>query len=231
MFQAETNPINFVVLLYTFSIFHIAAGILSLFIGPLAMFSRKGKNKHRLFGNIYAGSMTLVFITAVVLSTVKLIPFLFMIAFISYYSVFAGYRILKLKRLHHSEKPRWFDWAAGLITALVGIAFLLWGGWPLLTGTAQSVNLIALFFGLLTLIICWIGLKPFFIKPEHKSYWLFYHLGNMVGSYAAASTAFFITVGGMAGFHSPILWILPTLILSLLLPKTIKHQKEKYGLT
>ena len=77
---------------------HVIAGFTSLTTGLIAFTTQKGGANHRKIGKVYFYAMTTVFVTAIIVSVYKFIPFLFMIAFLSYYSVFAGVRALKTQK-------------------------------------------------------------------------------------------------------------------------------------
>ncbi|MCC6636763.1 MAG: DUF2306 domain-containing protein, partial [Ignavibacteriaceae bacterium] len=50
---------------------HIAAGFLALVVAPVAMVVKKGGNAHRLWGKIFFWSMTVVAISALVMTFIK----------------------------------------------------------------------------------------------------------------------------------------------------------------
>lgn len=106
---------------------HVFFGTFALLSGPVAIFTPKANRWHRTAGKIFAFSMTWVFVTAVILSTMNNIPFLLMISFLSYYSVFAGVRIIFLKQLNRAQKAKWYDWMAGVLTGLAGLSFVAYG--------------------------------------------------------------------------------------------------------
>ena len=68
--------------------------------------------------------MTIVFVTAIIIASYRFNRFLFLIAFLSYYSVFAGVRKLRLKNLHKDQKPKWFDWTAGILNGIANLFFI-----------------------------------------------------------------------------------------------------------
>lgn len=111
---------------------HIVFGSSALITGAIALSTQKGGRWHRLSGQLYFLSMTVVFLTALIVAIFKFNRFLFLIAFLSYYSVFSGVRALKLKNLHKNQKPKWFDWLAGLINTIANIIFLILGTYYLL---------------------------------------------------------------------------------------------------
>ena len=105
-------------------IIHIAAGFISLVTGLISILSLKGGKIHKKSGKIYFYSMTIVFVTAIIIASYRFNRFLFLIAFLSYYSVYAGVRKLRLKNLHKNQKPKWFDWTAAIINGISNIFFI-----------------------------------------------------------------------------------------------------------
>lgn len=210
---------------------HIVFGFLALFTGPIAMFSAKANKWHRRSGKIFALSMTFVFITAIVLSAMHTIPFLFMLSFLSYYAVFAGVRITRLKQLHRGQRAKWYDWLAGGITFVAGIVFVAWGAYIWISKGFQVIAMLAIIFGLATVYTAYGDMKPFYKSPDHPTYWWFYHMGNMLGGYTAALTAFLVTTAGRVGLDSPMVWLAPLIVLFIATPFLNRHYRRKFGLT
>jgi len=50
---------------------HVAAGIVCVIAGAVAMLSRKGRGRHSTFGSVYYGALSVVFVTAVGLALVR----------------------------------------------------------------------------------------------------------------------------------------------------------------
>jgi hypothetical protein len=69
---------------------HIIGGVIALGIAPIALSLSKWSKAHKVFGWVFFGGMTAIFITSCVLSVAKNIPFLFMIGVFSYYAVLSG---------------------------------------------------------------------------------------------------------------------------------------------
>lgn len=204
---------------------HVIFGFTSLFTGPVAMISKKGGKTHNLWGMIYTYAMTGVFITALLIQPFKFTPFLFMIAFLSYYSVFSGVRFTRLKQLHKDQRPKWFDWFAMGLNAVVNIIFIGYGIYVLSTN-GNTVGILALVFGGVGLGISINNLKAFIKKPAHNMYWWIYHMGNMMGGYIATTTAFSTTVSGMLEIESVLSWLWP-LIIGIPLSRLWRKKYEK----
>ena len=174
---------------------HILIGLIALITGFVAITSAKGKPLHRQSGRLYFYAMTGVFITGVIVAGFRLNRFLFLIAFLSYYSVFCGVRALKLKGLHKNQGPKWFDWFAGILNGGANLVFVGLGlYYGFLRGFTSGGALLSIGFGLGGLFISYTNLHPFIKKPEKAYHWYLSHIGNMMGAYIATLTAFFSTM-------------------------------------
>lgn len=193
---------------------HIIVGAISLVSGGIAITSEKGKYIHLKSGRIYFIAMTLVFITGIAVASYKFNRFLFLIAFLSYYSVFCGVRILQLKKLHKNQKPKWYDWFAGCINTLANIIFIGLGiYYGLKNGFFSGGALLSIGFGIGGLLISYTNLNPFIKKPKKPYHWYLSHIGNMMGGYIATFTAFLSTVVTRYDIMNPYLaFALPSLI-------------------
>ncbi|MEQ9120878.1 hypothetical protein [Fulvivirga sp.] len=193
---------------------HILVGSIALLSGAVSILSNKGKQLHRKSGSIYFWAMTLVFITGIIVAGFRFNRFLFLIAFLSYYSVFAGVRFLKLKGLHKNQNPQWYDWAAGIINGVANIIFIGIGMYYLLRGNSNLPGaLLSIGFGVGGLLISYANLKPFILRPSKAYHWYTAHIGNMMGGYIATFTAFLSTMVTRFDLMNPFLaFALPSLI-------------------
>lgn len=211
-----------------FLLVHIVAGFVALITGAVAIYSAKGKPVHRTSGRFYFWAMTVVFITALIIAGYQFNHFLFMIGFLSYYSVFAGVRALKLKRLHKDQDPAWFDWFAGLVNAIVNVVFIGSGVGIMLENPDHFYeSLMFIGFGVAGCSISYVNVKPFLVRPEKAYHWYMTHTGNMMGGYIATLTAFLSTMVSRFEFPYPLLaFVIPSLIgIPILL--WWQYQKEK----
>jgi len=195
-------------------IIHIAAGFISLVTGLISILSFKGGKIHKKSGKIYFYSMTIVFVTAIIIASYRFNRFLFLIAFLSYYSVFAGVRKLRLKNLHKNQKPKWFDWTAGIFNGIANLFFIGLGiYYSIENGFFSGGALLSVGFGIGGLLISYVNLKPFIIKPNKSYHWYLSHIGNMFGGYIATSTAFLSTLISKYEIMNPFLgFALPSII-------------------
>lgn len=192
---------------------HIVVGSIALLSGGIALLSKKGKDLHQKAGKIYFWAMTLVFITGIIVAGYRFNRFLFLIAFLSYYSVFAGLRSLKLKKLHIGQKPEWYDWAAGLTNGVANIVFIGLGLYYFFYGNNIAGSLLSLGFGIGGFMISYTNLFPFIIRPQKAYHWYLAHIGNMMGGYIATFTAFLSTMVTRFELMNPFLaFALPSVI-------------------
>ncbi|MBX2954798.1 MAG: hypothetical protein KF846_01485 [Cyclobacteriaceae bacterium] len=191
----------------TFS--HIFAGVISLVVAPLAMVVHKGGTAHRLWGKVFFWCMTWICFSAIILSTLKWIPFLLLIAVFSYYSVFIGYRSLYRKQLHQGKGVTWYDWMAGVVAGIFNTGFFVWGMYLVVKGHT-SLGLLASGFGFGGMLVVWSELQRYIKPPPDKFDWLYSHMGNMLGGFIASVTAFSTQV--MTFLPGMMQWIWPSLV-------------------
>lgn len=202
---------------------HVAAGIVAFVAAPLALIVRKGAAGHRLFGRIFFYAMTVVFISALILATVRWSPFLLMIAVFSYYGVVSGYRALYHKQLHLGKGVTWLDWGAAVFATTFNLVFLGLGVYWLAQG--EGVGILATVFSGIGLVGCTRDLWWFVHPPSDKHRWLFRHIGNMVGAYIAAITAF--STQTMHFLPGVMQWLWPTLLISPLIAFWIRYYRKQ----
>ena len=209
-------------------IFHAIAGFTAFFIGPIAIFTDKFGRVHKQVGRVFAIAMAIVFVTAVVVSIYKGNAFLFMVGVFSFYSVFSGVRILRLKKLHTSQKAQWYDWAIHGVFIITCFAFMAYAGLLFHKIGAEVLPILCSLFGVGGLFSIRANLRPFFNKKLAPNFWLDYHRANMIGAYIATVTAF--SAQNLHFLPGLVQWIWPTLIilpLSSFFNKKYNIQKEK----
>jgi uncharacterized membrane protein len=205
---------------------HVLAGIGALTSGALAIILKKNTPKHKPVGKFYFWCMTIVFVTAIFISVVKHLQFLFLISIFTYYSTLIAYRALKLKNLHKGQKPHLVDW---LIEGVAGISFIGMISFACIFYIKyQDMNaVIPMAFGVLGIVgVCKniIRLKS---KPTETLYWLKTHIGNMCGSYIGAITAFFVNQMDHIPLPPVIMWLGPTAIIVPIIVMELKKVNSK----
>lgn len=190
---------------------HIAAGFAALFVGFVALVTRKGGDRHRLAGRIFVWSMAVV---------VGLVPvllafdpsdfarqFLTLVAVFSGYLVFSGYRVLSRKR--PADEPEGVDWlGAGLVT----VACLGLGGWGavILAGGTQ-LGVVLIVFGAIGGSVVVGDVRAFLGASGDPQQWMVDHLSRMIGGYIATVTA--ISVVNLTGLlPAAVVWFWPSAV-------------------
>lgn len=193
-------------------IIHVIAGAGALIFGAIAFALRKNTPKHKPIGKIYFWCMTVVFITAMIVSVAKSLLFLFLIGVFSYYSTIIAYRSLRLKNLHNGQKPLKMDWFIEITAGLTFLGMLAFGILVLIKNQSYG-GLVPLIFGLFGLLSVRTNIKLLTQKPKETLYWLKKHIGHMMGSYIGALTAFLVNQTEYIPINPTLLWFLPTLII------------------
>lgn len=182
-------------MLYTLLLYgHIAAGLLALFSGLMALSARKFGPLHPRVGRIYLFSVLVVVVTAVSMSLLKWNLFLLTIGLFTAYQLYAGKRSLVNKSLYPNQLD-WVFWTMGLLNGLVMVSqqqlvLLVFGGIQLLLVTNDG----------------FIFYKTIRGKKLPATAWLQRHLGNMLGTFIAVITAALVVNGNGSWW----LWLFPT---------------------
>jgi hypothetical protein len=209
-------------------VLHIAGGTIALISGLVAMLTAKGSKPHRLAGKIYFGGMTAVFVGAVIVAIGHHKDFLLMVGFFSYYLTVRGYRVLFLKKLNQGQKPVLVDWVIISVSAIFILALFGWGIWALTLRSGMGMT--GIVFGAIGSVFLFKDVRSFVSPPKEKMHWWFTHIGSMAGSYISAVTAF-VVVNIQLPQYNWVLWVLPTVIGSVLITKTIRKYKNQFDKT
>jgi len=170
---------------HTVLLFHIACGMLALFIAPIAMLTVKGGPTHRRWGKIYFWTMALVAITAMAMALYRPTIFLALVAIFSFYFAFAGYRSILTKK----TGPRPIDHAASAIALLGSLGLIAIAIHPL-KHQFLPAPIVALLFGLLGTTFAALDLRRWFRPSKDRMAWWYNHMARMLGSYIATLSAF-----------------------------------------
>lgn len=212
-------------------IIHVISGFLALACGAVAITTKKGKSIHITTGRIYFWSMILVSVTAFYLSIVNVIPFLFLIAVLSFYLTWSGYKAIHWKNKSLPKPIFWFDTIISHFVVLFGIVMIILS---LLTwfdihvnAVISSLRIVLLVFGIGTTIFAAEDLILFYRNnPSSKFLWMYTHIGRMLGAYIATLTAFLVVNGEF--FPTPLIaWLGPTVIGTPLIFYWIKKYRQK----
>jgi hypothetical protein len=195
---------------------HVAGGSTALLSMFVPMLTKKGGRTHRRAGWVFVAGMTVVSITALVLSAARFLfdsrpeaqaggVFLFYVAILTGAGVSAGMRALRTKRRAGSHTHPWDIGLAALLTAS-GVAMAAYG----------IVMRMPLFmaFSLLGIVNGAGQLRYWLRPPQSPMHWWYEHMSGMLGSCIAAVTAFLVINAGNLGLPrtSLIVWLTPGLI-------------------
>jgi uncharacterized membrane protein len=207
---------------------HIAAGCIAFVMAPLALATAKGGKAHRRWGKIYFWAMSVVAGTALVLALYRPVLFLALVAVFSFYAAFSAYRVLLYKDLPHGQKVLWPDWFAAAVTFACSFALALLG--VVKPALVQNLTIPSLVFGTIGMVLAGKSMWKFLHPPQEKMFWWYDHLGNMLGSYIAAWTAFgVVTIGRYFPYNWRwVIWVLPTAIGVPAIALTTAYYKRKF---
>jgi len=190
---------------------HICCGAGSFFLAPVALVTAKGGKQHKRWGMVYLWSMGGVAVTALPMALYRPVLFLAMVAVFSFYAAFSGYRVLKLKDIVRGGSAKPVDWAASALTFASSFVLAYLGAFH--NHAVQNMGPVAIAFGLLGMWLAGVQMKSFVVKPKEKMFWWYTHLGNFIGSYIAAWTAFSVVTLPRVFHHAGLaLWLWPTVI-------------------
>ena len=210
------------ILFTLFLIIHITAGTFGLITGTLNTILKKGTKRHKLIGRIFLMCMTVNAVSSFVLAIIHPNVFLFIVGVFSLYLVHAGNRILQLKIITETLKPKFFDWTLQIGMILFSCGFISLG---IITLIQQNTfGIVYITFGFIGARLAFKDIRYYQRKIINKNYWLTSHLSKMMGGYIAALTAFLVVNNKI--LPPLIAWLLPTFFGSLLIFKWIKGVKQ-----
>lgn len=206
---------------------HIAAGTMAFLLAPVALATAKGGKQHKRWGKVYLWSMGTVAATAVPMAFFFPVRFLALVAVFSFYLAFAGYRVLRLKDLAHGGRAALTDWIAAIIT-LTASAFLAWLS-AFRPRAIEVIPVVGVIFGFIGMSAALRQIVSFVYKPKEKMFWWYGHLGNFIGSYIAAWSAFSVVTLGQILGNSLFVWLWPSLIGIPAIAVTTAYYQRKFA--
>jgi uncharacterized membrane protein len=182
---------------------HAGLGGIALLLGTLAIIFKKGSQKHKATGKYFFYAMMISAILALLISCLPghNSPFLFSIGLFSMYFLLTGYRALKYKKKVESVTIEIIGNIAMLIVSATMILY------PILSN--GTVNIVLLIFGIFGILASLNTLRVLRKKEALKKHWLRMHLGNMMGGYIAAVSAFAVVNQILPGMYN---WFAPGII-------------------
>ena len=187
---------------------HIFAGSTALLAAVIPVVTKKGGKNHVRAGRVYALAMTVIFVTALPLAILDDI-FLLIIAFFSFYLVFAGWRFAR----NSGRKPHWVDWAGVTILAITGLAMWMYGAVIGLSGDSMWIPLAV--FGTIAVALSLADTQYHRNWSESSNQRIQRHLTNMLAGTIATVTA--VAVVNVDLEPAWITWIVPTVLITPLI--------------
>jgi uncharacterized membrane protein len=206
-----------------FLVIHIAGGITGLLAGTVNLISKKGGQRHRRIGKLFAIGMISAGMSALVLSVIHPNTFLFAVGVFTVYMVATGLRYMR-HRISSQRKPAILDRLLTLFM-LVSALFLIVYGIRLLLHS-ELFGMVYLTFG----VFGGVYVREDVIYSRDQSvfvnYWLMAHISRMTGGYIASLTAFLVVNARHFPFEIPlvIVWLFPS---ALLVPFIVKWSKSR----
>lgn len=190
---------------------HIAAGSVALVASLAAASSKAFRVSHRVHviaGRAFAMSMLGIVLTALPLSLLGGSLLLLLVAILSGYLGFAGWR----EAVRKDGAGTWSDRAAAILMVLAGVAMAGWGGLALAKGSLGGLVLLA--FGAIGLALASSDLRRIG-RPSDRADRIANHMIRMMGATISVLTAFLVVnVRFEPGW---LVWIAPTALLTPLI--------------
>ncbi|PSQ19265.1 hypothetical protein BRD00_03245 [Halobacteriales archaeon QS_8_69_26] len=188
---------------------HVAAGVVAVLAGVVALVTTKGGHRHRRAGRVFVGSMAVVVGTVPPLLAFDPTPFrafLTLVAVFSGYLAFSGYRALSRRRPDRGAAA--VDWAAAVGVVLACLALGGWGVVRLLDGDGFGVVMAV--FGGIGIGFGGLDLRAFGASDRGGSRTVA-HLQRMIGAFIATVSA--VSAVNLTDALGVAAWLWPTVVL------------------
>lgn len=184
-------------------VFHAGFGGIAFVAGFISMMAKKGNSIHKKSGLIFFYSMVASAISAMVIAVLPNheSPFLFAVGVFSLYFVLVGKRALRFK---FKNPNLTFDKLIAIIMIITGVLMIL-----LPVVLYQKLNIILVVFGVVGILSAVKNLLIYKDPERLRKGWLKMHLGNIMGGYIAATTAFVVVNQFFPSFYG---WFIPGII-------------------
>jgi hypothetical protein len=206
---------------------HVTAGASSFLLAPVALATAKGGKQHKRWGMVYLWSMGVVAATALPMALYRPVLFLALVAVFSFYLAFSAFRVLRLKELARGGSAAPIDWIAAVICLAASTCLAGFGAFHPVW--VQRMGIVSIVFGFIGMQASARQMWSFVRKPTEKMFWWYSHLGNMIGSYIAAWTAFSVVTLPQIFGHHMWLWLWPTAVGVPAIALTTAYYKRKFA--
>lgn len=186
-----------------FIIIHAGFGGVAFVAGLFAMIAKKGQKAHKKTGIVFFYAMSISAISAMFIALLPNheSPFLFAVGIFSLYFVLIGKRALRFK---YKKPDLIYDKWISVIMILTGVLMILL---PVIL--YQKINIILLVFATVGIFSAIKNLRLYRNLEKLRKGWLKMHLGNIMGGYIAAVTAFVVVNKIFPSFYG---WFIPGII-------------------
>ena len=203
---------------------HIGAGTVALFVGPGAMFTKKGAAWHRFWGKVYVYAMGVVAVTALPMGAIHPSPFLQAVAVFSFYLAFSGWRLLRRKNTEATlTRARLAD-ALPAALMLGASGYLLYNGGRVLIG-GNAFGTVLLVFGALGGGLALNEIIAIYQPITDPKKRIPGHIGRMCGAYIATLTAF--SAVNLTFLPAVFVWLWPTALGAPLIAYMVRRYRAK----
>jgi hypothetical protein len=215
---------------------HILGGTVALATLLFPLVSKKGSRTHIRSGWVYVAAMTVIGLSAYVItpwrglfdpersaSSQAFAAFLFFIATLTLSSISYGLRAIRHKaRSGPVTGPLELGPPLVLIVAALAVEAI---------GLAAHQTLLIV-FPVLGVLTGWEQLRYWRNPPAEKMHWWYAHMSGMGTASIATITAFLVTavprLTDQAWFRSPVLWIAPGVVLGTLLNRWAESYRARF---
>jgi uncharacterized membrane protein len=206
---------------------HVAGGTTGLITGAVAASVKKGSKLHNSSGKLYFYGMLLASLAALIISW---LPnhhnlFLFAVGGFTLYMITSGYRMIYLKRqLKTTDFPIGIlDYTITTFAVVFGIFLIVLAILGLKNGNTFSI--VPAVFGSICINYARLDYGLLNGKKLLKTHWIANHITRMMGGLVATYTAFLVVNVHIQ--QNWILWLLPTVIGTVLIAKFLKQYAPK----
>jgi uncharacterized membrane protein len=209
---------------------HILAGFTALLTGGIAIATKKGKGKHVVAGRIYFWAMVVVATTALWLAVLRPNFFLLFISLFSFFLTWSGYKAIYWKNKPLTTTAALFNNILIPVFLLIGLSMVIipvlgWTGIPI-PERLDRLSIVLIVFGIIFCLTAGAELKHL-LKPNksNKFWWMYRHIGSMLGAYIATFTAFLVVNGDF--LPQLVAWLGPTVVITPVISYWIRKYRIK----
>lgn len=200
--------------LNSFLYLHIAAGVLTLLLGPVAIYTNESNlGMHRPAGRVFFYAMLVVCVSAAFgffrRPDLVFYQFLLGIAVFVWAGVMRGFRALQFMK-KGPVLP--LDYVYTALLGFAGLAMVLRAGWMFARGGDPALPILFGVFGMASLWDASRNLRYFNHAGEvQRLEWLALHVSSMIGAFIASTTAFAVNAAPFMPWY--LQWFGPTVLL------------------